>query len=228
MSQTLARANQLVQADQAATPAAVSAFQRVPDPAPSYPWWRRWADQHAGRVDGRRNPHPPITTPTPLATPWLVRLTAERDAALATEHRSTAALIAVLDDELAQARATATRTAAGLAPADQAITEIAAEPVATTATTSVERLYATDTEIRDRRAREHAARLTHARAAAAQLRHDHDTALERQTLLDTAITAHRDLLAIRTQLLTTHYQRRAAAYTTGYAAVTGQPWMPTT
>lgn len=203
---------------QAAVPAALVAFQRAPEKAPVYRWWTRWSDWRAGRADSRQLKAAPTLHEAGrpargqiAETAWLVRLMFERDSAIGQEHRSTDALVAVLDDSIAReqshleelvsqleaARAHADQT--GQAGPDQGRLGEAEQ-------------YATEEEITARRAREHHAALARARSQVEALEEAIATTRANLASLDAAVRSHLNLLTIRSTQLADHYARRAGTY----------------
>lgn len=203
---------------QAVVPEALDAFQRRPEKAPAYPWWTRWSDRHAGHADGRHLKDAPglheASRPArgPVAeTAWLVRLVCERDSAIGQEHRSTDALIAVLDDSIAREQShldeLVTQLEAARSHADQ--TRQAGPDQGRLGEAEQ---YGTEEEITARRAREHHTALAGAHSQVEALEAAIATSRASLAALDAAVRSHQNLLTIRCTQLADHYARRAGTY----------------
>lgn len=191
----------------AIVPAAVPAFQRIPEEPLPYPLWTRVSDWFAGFRDRVVL----ATQPDEIDTPWLHRLSQECRTRLEAERRGTLAVTAVIDDALAAHRRQIENAVAAIARLSEQRDALHDRPVSDAPTTTAER-YDSAEQRQMRRARAQQADVGRIDARLHEVTVQKEQALVSIATLTAARQWHWTLLLVRGHHLVAHYNRRSATY----------------
>ncbi|SHJ61181.1 hypothetical protein SAMN02745244_02886 [Tessaracoccus bendigoensis DSM 12906] len=196
----------------ASVPEALAPFLAAPDRPVPYRWWTRLSDRWAGRRDRVASRHQPTPEVAEADTPWLRRLIADCNNAVATGRVRTEALVSILDRERATLLGEIDQAKLAIADLTADLSHLDAVPITGDAVGPGEMYSSSEERLRRRRheRNQRSGRLNGLLGAArARLADAH----KRVEIIEQERKSHWVVLQERTRVLTEYHQRRAATYT---------------